>query len=64
MNCYRYKRQNNAEDGTLKIFSIKAISGEYWNLDSKMKQPEKIGDHSQFKDYLKERFFHVYQASI
>ena len=23
-----------------------------------MKQPEKIGDHSQFKDYLKERFFY------
>lgn len=33
--------------------AIQAISGEYWNLDSKMKQPEKIGDHSQFKDYLK-----------
>jgi len=30
-----------------------------------MKQPEKIGDHSQFKDYLKERFFsEVYQSSI
>jgi len=33
--------------------AIQAISGEYWNLDSKIKQPEKIGDHSHFKDYLK-----------
>ena len=35
------------------VFWNKAISGEYWNLDSKIKQPEKIGDHSMFKDYLK-----------
>jgi len=33
--------------------AVQAISGEYWNLDSKIKQPEKIGDHSTFKDYLK-----------
>ena len=62
--CYRQKSDSGAEDDTLEINSFQAISGEYWNLDSKMKQPEKIGDHSQFKDYLKERFFLVYQSSI
>jgi len=33
--------------------AIQAIGGEYWNLDSKLKSPEKIGDHSQLQDYLK-----------
>jgi len=33
--------------------AIQAIGGEFWNLDSKLKHPEKIGDHSQLIDYLK-----------
>jgi len=33
--------------------AIQSIDGEYWNLDSKLKTPEKIGDPSNLIDYLK-----------
>lgn len=36
-------------------FSIKMINNVYYNLDSKLKQPERIGTDVELRSYLKER---------
>lgn len=33
--------------------SVKKINGEYWNLDSKLDTPQKIGDETQIMEYLR-----------